>query len=64
MVYGDYYSYGFIVLIPAIILMMFAQYSVNSTFKKYSQIRNSRGMTGADAAAAVLRQSGITKRAR
>ena len=56
----SYYSTGFIVLIPAIILMMFAQYSVNSTFKKYSQIRSSRGMTGADAAEAVLRQNGIT----
>ncbi|MCX7615226.1 MAG: zinc metallopeptidase [Clostridiales bacterium] len=58
--YGYYYNVGYLLLIPAFLFMMFAQFSVNSTFKKYSQIRSSRGMTGADAAEAVLRQSGIT----
>ncbi len=58
--YGYYYYTGFWLLIPAIFLMMLAQFSVSSTFKKYSQIRNSRGMTGAEAAQAVLRQNGVT----
>ncbi len=38
---------------------LFAQMSVKRTFAKYSQIRPVNGMTGADAAAAVLRSSGL-----
>ncbi len=36
-----------------------AQWRVSSTFKKYSQVRPRNGMTGADAAAAVLQSSGL-----
>jgi Zn-dependent membrane protease YugP len=36
-----------------------AQRMVSTTFKKYSQVRPANGMTGADAAAAVLRSSGL-----
>lgn len=38
---------------------LFAQMMVKRTFAKYSQIRPVNGMTGADAAAAVLRSSGL-----
>ncbi len=38
---------------------LFAQMSVKRTFAKYSEIRPVNGMTGADAAAAVLRSSGL-----
>lgn len=38
---------------------IFAQISVKRTFKKYSEVRPANGMTGNDAAAAVLRSSGL-----
>jgi uncharacterized protein len=38
---------------------LWAQLRVKSTFKKYSEIRPRNGMSGAEAAAAVLRSSGL-----
>src|SRR5262245_20067712 len=38
---------------------LWAQFRVKSTFNKYSQIRPRNGMTGNDAAAAVLRSAGL-----
>ena len=48
-----------LVLIPAMIFAFWAQIKVNSTFKKYEKIYNRRGLTGADAARAVLDQAGL-----
>jgi Zn-dependent membrane protease YugP len=42
-----------------LILGLLAQVAVKRTFAKYSQVRPVNGMTGADAAAAVLRSSGL-----
>jgi uncharacterized protein len=39
---------------------LWAQFRVKSTFKKYSEVRPRNGMSGAEAAAAVLRSSGLT----
>ena len=44
----------------AAIWAMIASARVNSTFKKYSKLKNSRGFTGADCAMALLRSAGIT----
>ena len=49
-----------IILIPAIIFAMVASAGVKSTFSKYSYIRNSRNMTGAEAAQRMLRANGLT----
>lgn len=38
---------------------LWAQFQVKSTFKRYSQVPTASGMTGAQAAAAVLRASGV-----
>ncbi|MGB0871527.1 MAG: zinc metallopeptidase [Solirubrobacterales bacterium] len=38
---------------------LFAQMSVKRTFKKYSEVRPANGMSGAQAAAAVLQSSGL-----
>lgn len=38
---------------------LFAQMSVKRTFKKYSEVRPINGMSGAEAAAAVLKSSGL-----
>lgn len=57
--YGIDWTYIVLVL-PTIFFALWASAHVNSTFKKYSQVRNSRGLTGAQAAQAVLRANGIT----
>ncbi len=57
--YGFDWTYLFIVL-PCILLSLWASSSVNSTFKRYSTVYSARQITGADAAARVLRHHGIT----
>ncbi|MEI2702720.1 MAG: zinc metallopeptidase [Baekduia sp.] len=44
---------------PGLLLGLWAQMKVKSTFAKYSEVRPANGMSGADAAAAVLRSSGL-----
>lgn len=58
MVYGYYGS--MIVLIPAIIFTIWAQASVKNNFRKYSNIANSKGITGMQAAKAVLDANGLS----
>ena len=58
------YIYGFdstylIFILPCVILSLICQVRVKSAFSKYSQIPNSRGMTGAQAAEYVLRHNGV-----
>ena len=53
------YFYGFdyyyiVLVLPCIFFAMWAQFKVNSTFKKYSAVRSRRGLTGSQAAEAVL----------
>ena len=62
----DSYSMGYlgyyaseILLIPAIIFTLVAQAKVKSAFKKFSNIRNDRGLTGAQAARMVLDANGL-----
>ena len=59
------YFYGFdmtyvVLVLPCLLLSLWASASVNSTFKKYSQHRSMRGITGADAARRVLQVNGVT----
>ena len=56
--YGVDWTY-FILILPTLLFALWASAHVNSTFKKYSNVRNSRGMTGAEAAQAVLRANGV-----
>ncbi len=53
------YTY-FIFMIPCLILSMICSAKVNSTFKKFSQVPNRRGITGAQAAQNVLSAHGVT----
>ena len=60
-----YYSYGFdwtylVIVLPCILLSMWASSSVNSTFKRYSNVLSSRRLTGAEAAQRVLSANGVT----
>lgn len=60
-----YYYYGFdfyylILIVPALLLGLWASYQVNHNFKKYSSVMSSRGYTGADAAGLILRQNDVS----
>ena len=60
-----YYYYGFdwtylIIVLPCILLSLWASSNVNSTFKRYANQRNRRGITGAQAADRVLRANGVS----
>lgn len=44
-----------LLLIPAVLLSLFAQWKVKSTFHRFSQVRSSRGVSGAEAAQALAR---------
>jgi len=48
-------------MIPPLILSLYAQYRVKSTFSKYSGVRSSRGYTGRDVAQTLLRNNGISQ---
>lgn len=50
----------FLVLtIPALIFSVYAQFKVKSTFNRYSKVGVRSGMTGADAARAIIQKSGM-----
>lgn len=49
-----------IILIPVLILSVYAQIQVSSSFNRYSGVRNRRAITGAQAASEVLRAHGVT----
>lgn len=46
-------------ILPAVLFALWAQLRVKSTFHKYSEVRNARGITGAEAARAILDQNGL-----
>ena len=56
--YGIDWTYVYLVL-PCLILSLWASAHVNSTFRRYSQQLSRRGITGADAAARVLASNGV-----
>ncbi len=65
--YGYYGGYGnflanniyCILLIPVLLLSLWAQAQVSGNFKRYSGVTNRRRLTGAQAAEAVLRAHGV-----
>ena len=54
------YSFSTIIFLIAMAFTMYAQNKVNSNFRRYSNVRNMRGITGAQAARAVLDANGLT----
>lgn len=54
-----YWDYTMVLLIPAMLLAIYAQTKVSTTFEKYSRVPARSGMTGAEVAAEILRRSGI-----
>ena len=55
-----FYDYYYIVLVlPMVVLALYAQFKVNSTFKRYSTVRTMRGVTGYDSARMILDKNGL-----
>lgn len=54
-----YYDPYIIVVLPAILLAMYAQFRVQSTFQRYLQVRAASGLTGAEVARELLRSQGL-----
>ena len=52
-------DWSIIVLLPALIFTIWAQISVQTTYHKYSCIRNSHGLTGEQAARRILDANGL-----
>ena len=55
--YDEYYL---LLVVPAMLLSLFAQLKVKGTYRRMSKVMNSRGLTGADAAMRVLQYYGVT----
>ncbi|AGK97314.1 zinc metallopeptidase [Clostridium pasteurianum] len=54
-----FFDRTFILLIPAIIISIWAQAKVSSTFEKYTRIRNRNGYTGSEVARMILDAAGL-----
>ena len=52
-------DWTFVILIPAIILSLYAQINISTTFRKYSKVRAAGGYTGAQVARRLLDQKGL-----
>ena len=62
MPYYGYYGFDWtylVLVLPCLILSLWASSSVKSTFRRYSTQYSVRGITGADAAERVLRNNGV-----
>jgi Zn-dependent membrane protease YugP len=55
MFYTGYYIY----MLPAIILMLATQWYVNSSYRKWSRVRNQQNISGADAVQKLIRTAGL-----
>lgn len=46
-------------MIPSLLLALYAQWRVSSAYRKYSEVRNLQGLTGADVARVLMRSEGL-----
>ncbi len=61
--FGYYYGFDMtylVLVLPCILLALWASSNVNSTFKRYSKVLSTRRITGADAARRVLAANGVS----
>ena len=59
MFYPMYFDPTYFLVLIGVVLSLIASGKVKSTFSKYANVRNSRGITGAEAAEQVLHRAGI-----
>lgn len=56
-----YYDYYYIVLVlPAILISLYAQYKVQSTYKKYAKVLSSSGKTATEITRRILDENGLS----
>ncbi|MBB6631164.1 zinc metallopeptidase [Clostridium algidicarnis] len=54
-----FYDSTYLILVPALILSIWAQSKISSTFNKYSKIYSSKGYTGSEVARMILDSNGL-----
>ena len=54
-----YYDWTMLIVLPALIISVWAQIKVSTTFNQYAKLYTKRGMTGADAARRILDSHGL-----
>lgn len=59
MYYGWYFDPTTLLILPALLLAMWAQFRVQSTFRKYSDVPSAQGWTAAEMAADLLARNGL-----
>ena len=57
--YGYYMDPTYVLVIIGFVFTLIARFGVNSTFRRYSNVRNSYGLTGAQAARRILDANGL-----
>jgi len=57
--YPYFFDWTYLLLIPAMILSLYAQYMVRSTYSRYSRRTSGSGMTGASMAKMLLQKNGL-----
>ncbi|MCD4733651.1 zinc metallopeptidase [bacterium] len=55
-----YYDWTILLMLPGLLLGLWAQWAVRSRFKRYSKMRTRSGLTGAQAAAGILAEAGLS----
>jgi Zn-dependent membrane protease YugP len=55
-----YFSWTWLLLIPGLVLSLWAQWKVTSTYKRYSQVPSGRGLTGGQGARLLLDSAGLS----
>ena len=63
MPYSYYYGFDWtylVFIVPALLISLWAQFKVSSSFSTYSKIRNARGLTGAQTSEYILRAYGVS----
>lgn len=58
--YGYYWDPTYVLVIIGALICMIASANVSGTYKKYNRVRNSRNMTGAQVAAQILQEAGLS----
>ncbi|MHB1406082.1 MAG: zinc metallopeptidase [Desulfitobacteriaceae bacterium] len=54
-----FFDYTMVLLIPAILLSIYAQMRISSAYRRYSEVPSRSGLTGSQAARAILHENGL-----
>ena len=58
--YGFYFDPTMLIVLPGLLLALWAQFKVNSTYSKYSRVESRSGLTAAQAARMLLDENGLS----